>query len=241
MSAVIKKNQVPRSAMATATVSLVDHMAEVRSALDHARSEASRIVREASERAKRQFDDARTSGYEAGYEQGFQCGKDAGHEEASRAVGEAFARDQAGVVSALEDATQQINALKDDLRSQASQDLLRFALAFARKLTFEIGVRADESIQANLARAVEAVGKPTALTVRLNPHDRDTVARYAPQLLAGNAKPADVTIVADDAVAVGGCIVQTEQSQVDATLETQIDTLVTLMLGAKEETHDEHV
>ena len=42
-----------------------------------------------------------------------------------------------------------------------------------------------------------------------------------------------VNLVADDSIAPGGCQVQSAQAEVDASLETQVDEMVALLLGDK--------
>ncbi len=56
--------------------------------------------------------------------------------------------------------------------------------------------------------------------------------RSQPQLTVVErvAASSNVTVIADDSLRAGGCIVETDRSRVDATLETQIAELSSLLL-----------
>ena len=83
----------------------------------------------------------------------------------------------------------------------------------------------------NLERALRLVGSRTNLTVRVHPDDIASVKKFAGSALAHVEASQAVKIVADDTMAPGGCRVESDRATIDATLETQVGELVSLLLG----------
>ena len=142
-----------------------------------------------------------------------------------------FDREHTDLVAAMQQAIAEIDAMKEDLRIAAEKDLLDFAVNVAGKLTFAIGRLHRESARANLRRAVELVGAATHVTIRVHPCELASMNTFAEALLRRSDASRAVSIVADDSLAAGGCQVEAGGTSVDASLETQVDELLSLLLG----------
>jgi flagellar biosynthesis/type III secretory pathway protein FliH len=73
------------------------------------------------------------------------------------------------------------------------------------------------------------------LTLRVNPFDLDLVREQKSQVLAGSEAVREMRIEPDEAVARGGCIVESEAGNVDARLSTQLRNIETALLDAGRE------
>ena len=62
----------------------------------------------------------------------------------------------------------------------------------------------------------------------------EAIREFAPSALQTLEAAETVNIECDDTVSPGGCLVQSLDSDVDATLETQLDQIATLLLGGGE-------
>ena len=215
------------------TVDLADHLAEGRAVVTSAKRASARIMEEAKRESARMFDEAKRNGYADGYRKGHVEGTKAGHEAAFQAAMKGFASEQGNLVADLQRAIEEIDKIKGDLRIEAERDLLNFAIDCAGKLTFAIGKVHRESAVENLRRALRVVGEKTDLTIHVHPADLESMKVFADSVLRSAAASPVVSIVADDSLSPGGCLVQTGRTRVDATLETQVDEMVALLLGGK--------
>ncbi|MGB2987052.1 MAG: FliH/SctL family protein [Phycisphaerae bacterium] len=233
MSTVIRAQEAGRILGRLSTVDLADHLAEARAVVEAAQRRAAQIIAEAEARMDRVLADAEESGYQAGYEHGYAEGKEQGHQAAHEESIKRFEQEHANIVAAMQNAVAEIDALKEDLMIAAQRDQLDFAVLVARKLTFAIGRLHPESAVENLRRALRLVESKTDLTIRVHPNDIASLDMFADSVLKQAEASRVVNVVADDSLAPGGCKVETERNRVDATLETQVDEIVSLLLSGK--------
>ena len=231
MSTVIKANQTGRLLRRLSGVDLADHLAEAQSVIDRAKREAAAMIEEARRTAAKLHADAKRAGHTAGYGEGEAAGRRAGYDEAHRTTTERLTNECEHVVTAMKRAISEFEGIKAEVRIAAERDVLVFAMSLASRMTFAIGRKYSESVRENLRRALGIVAAPTDLTIRVNPDDREIMETFAPTVLATAAEAHAVTIAVDDAISRGGCTVTSGGTDVDATLDTQIDELVSLVLG----------
>jgi len=214
-----------------ARVDLADHLAEARAVLDEARRQAERIVAEARKEAERLRGDARQAAHDDGRREGFERGRAEGFEAAKSEEMQRFSIENDLILADFRRILDEIDQKKADLQLAARQNLLHFAVDLARKLTFALGEFSHDSATANLDRALQLIESKTDLTVRANPKDIEAIQTFAASLSERIEQADAMKIIADDSIAPGGCVVGNEQTEVDATLETQTEELVTLLLG----------
>ena len=231
MSTVIKAGEAGPILRHLKTVDLADHLAEAREVVAQARREAARIVDAAKQRAHETLEQARSAGAERGYREGYEKGQVEGREAARAEALEAFRQREEQVITTLQAATAQLEQVKIDLRVNAEREVLEFATEVARRLTFAVGRSSSEAVQENFRRALELVAERTNLVVKVHPDDVEALQEFAPQVLTDTRAREGLSLVADDTVSPGGCVVEGGITAVDATLDTQLDTLVTLLLG----------
>ena len=227
MSTVIKAGQAGPILKNLSTVDLADHLAEADVVVERATRNAAKIVSETRRDAELTLKEAKDRGYRDGHAKGYEEGISAGHEAAYRESMERFSKQQAGIVSAMRQAVDQISEIKDGLRIAAERDLLEFAVQVASKLTFAVGRVHREAATENLSRALRLVGSKTNLTVRGHPDEIASTRTFAESVLDGIDATAHVNVVADDTLQPGGCKVSTDRSDIDATLETQVEEMTT--------------
>lgn len=234
MSTVIKAGEVGPVLKRLSTVDLADHLAEADSVIASARAQAAQLVRQAQQQAVDVLAQAKRAGYEVGHKEGrgvgYEVGFNEGREESLRQFGE----EQAGVVSMVRQAIASFEEIKRDLTVTGERDLLEFAVSLAKKLTFAIGELYRESAQENLGRALSMVGAQTNLLIQANPKDLDAMKRFAGAVTKDVDESHTMRFVADSSIAPGGCRVESARTDIDMTLETQVDGVVALLLGQPE-------
>jgi flagellar assembly protein FliH len=231
MSTVIKFGEAGKVLKRLTTVDLADHLAEARAVIDEAQRRAAQMIVQAKHEADRVSALSRQTGSEAGYREGYAAGTAAGCQAAHDEALELFTREQSHIVGSLQGAIAEIEAVKEDLRIRANRDLLDFAMLIARKLTFAIGSLHREAAAANLERALSLVGLKTDLSIWVHPADLASMETFAPALAEKINASVAVRVAADESIAPGGCVVRTDHVEVDARLDTQVDEIVTLLLG----------
>jgi len=154
------------------------------------------------------------------YEAGFASGERAGRE-----TGEATGRQIADAIRNLAD---EIGAARAQLVADAEREVLHLSVAVARAvLGYE--VEADHPVVvAGVAAAREHFSPRTALTVRINPVDRQILERHGAALMDGLA--ADFDVVADPAVGRGGARVEGAGKVIDAGLVTRFEEVVAALV-----------
>lgn len=231
MSTVIKAGEAVRIVKRLSTVDLADHLAEARAVVAEARQRASQIVTDAEVQAARMLNESRESGHEEGYQQGYDAGTRAGHQAAYEESIKRFETEQGDVVTSMERAIAEIDAVKEDLKIAAEKDLLDFAVMLAKKLTFAIGRLHPESVVENLKRALRLVESNTDLTIHVHPDQISSIETFAGSVLKRAGASRVLNIVPDESITPGGCKVDGDRASVDATLDTQVEEIVSLLLG----------
>ena len=119
-------------------------------------------------------------------------------------------------------------------RAGAEAELRALAVRIAEKiLGREIALDASAVVDV-AAAAMRHAGEPRELVVRCASEDLEALERGKPRLLERCRAAQAVRFVADDRVARGGCIIETELGVVDARLSTQLDAIERALRGEPE-------
>lgn len=164
--------------------------------------------------------DARRLGYEKGLAEG--------HAEALRRAAESLETLQEAWIAAA----QRWDADRSRMLLKASHSLVELAVAIAEKIARRVP-RIDPSIVVDqVAAAIQHVARPCDATVRVHPTDRALVEQALPRLAEQLAASDHVSLVADEAVEPGGCVVTSGRGRVDATIRKQAERIVEMLLPA---------
>jgi flagellar assembly protein FliH len=142
--------------------------------------------------------------------------------EAGRKEGEIQGRRaaQAEMESALQRiaaAIQEVSELRGRLRTQAEADLVRLAIAIARKVVGREITADPEAITGLVKAALEKVRTQEVLRVRVHPAHNGPIADCLSKYGATR-----VEVVADPNSALGTVILETTRGSFDASVETQL-------------------
>ncbi|WP_206524140.1 FliH/SctL family protein [Lujinxingia sediminis] len=117
----------------------------------------------------------------------------------------------------------------DLLLKRAEPDMVRLAFQIASRLIGEMLEMAPERVEQMVACSLELVRGKRQVLLRVHPEDLATL-RAAEARLSYVIGGAPVHLQADDEVARGGCLIETESGQIDARLQTQLDVLQAALL-----------
>lgn len=183
------------------------------------RRESPARERERAEQAAR----ASNAVQEAEKSRGYEAGVAAGRAELKSQLDAANAR-----VVRLDEILNRLCQPLAELEGEVEEQLVLLALAIGKQLARR-ELRTDPGQIAALIR--EAVGRlpAAAREVRVHLHPEDAAAIKERLATAGQERA--WSVVEDPTLARGGCLVRSENSQIDARLESRVNAMVSSMLG----------
>lgn len=143
--------------------------------------------------------------------------------EAALREGEAAGRNQATaqiqpLLDKLAQSIRQVGEMRPKLRHEAETDVVKLALAIAKKILHRELSADPDSISALIRVAMEKIRTHEILRVRIHPQHHPAVQQAVAQATMG----AQIEIIPDAKLQLGGVIVETTRGEFDASVETQL-------------------
>lgn len=168
----------------------------------------------------RQLEELQQQAREEGFLQGRREGLEAGKKDIKARVHE------------LESLMQTLAKPLEQLDTQVEQELVQLALAVARQL-IRRELKADPGQVLAVVRESMVALPIAARNVRLHMHPEDAALVRETLLLSENER--SWTIVEDPLLTRGGCKVSSETSQIDASIERRLHSVIANVLGGERE------
>ncbi len=138
---------------------------------------------------------------------------------------EVAARQVAAFEQAREGLLKQVRAASEERMARLERELAGMIGQMAAKVVAR-KIEADDTVVLDVVRnALSHAAGATRITVRVAAADDATVRRAQAELLSEVGGVEDLTIVADDGISRGGCVVETERGRFDARIEAQLAAL----------------
>lgn len=177
--------------------------------------EAAAAQAETAEQPKESPRESTVQSLETIKEEAFNRGIQAGLEQAEAQLNE--------TVQALAGALEDIDRVRGDILKESSQDMVELVMAIAEQvIQNEIAVKEDV-ILATLSQALHAAIESDEFHVKINPDDFAVVSEKKPSFLASINGLKNITFEPDPQIVRGGCLVESDLGQVDATLATRLN------------------
>lgn len=214
MATIIRTHEPERAsgtAFRAVAYDLTDMAAQADDYLGTVNGEASQII----ERAKREADAIR--------KQAEAAGRHAAEQAIERVLDEKVAQQMKTLTPALQAAIRQV----EDAKQAWLQHWERCAVELAVKIAGRL-VRAELQRQPQISvewirESLQLAAGSSDVTLRLHPSDQGALASQVQRLAAVFAPLAKVNVLADPAISLGGCKLQTEFGSIDQQLETQLE------------------
>lgn len=181
-----------------------------------AEEERTRASRPAAPMSAVQIEQARKEGYAQGHEEGLRAGQQEIRKQVQR-------------LEQLLVALQQPFA---ELDAEVEEQLSQLAMLVARHLVRR-ELKADPGQVIAVVREALAALPITSRTVRLHLHPED--AALVREAFSLSEQEAHIQVLDDPVQSRGGCRVQTDNSQIDASVETRLNALIAQVLGGERE------
>lgn len=164
--------------------------------------------------------------YEEGYEQGRQEGQRYGHQEALEEGRKALA----GKIASLDGLMHALQRPFERLDDEVEQQIVTLVINMVRQLVRR-EIKTDPGQIIGVVREALAALPVSARSIRVVLHPEDAV--LVREVYSLGESEQQWTLVEDPTVQRGGCRVTTENSQVDATLESRLGALIAPLLAAE--------
>lgn len=194
-----------------------------------AEAKAERIIADAQAEADRLTAGAEQTGLERGLVEGRTQGEAAGREAGHAAALAEGAEVVQQVTERLAALAEQWEARRQELDRQAREAVLDLALRIARKVVHRTAEIDRQVVVEQVGHALERVLEPTDVTIRVHPDDRPTLDEVLPDMLARFSHLDHVKVADDEAVGLGGCVLEAGEGRVDASLDTQLQRIAELV------------
>jgi flagellar assembly protein FliH len=207
-----------------------DIEAQARAILLRAQQQAEQLLAAAQTEADalkaEQKDLGYAEGKKAGLVDGAEEGKKLGH---AQALNEHRAK-LTELIASLSEASRQVDSSRIALEASAQTEVVKLAVAIARRVTKNIGTADPTVLSSNINDVMRLVVHSTDVRIALHPSQRDTFLRSLPQLKLGWPALEHVELMEDATISPGGCRISTGQGMIDAGLDEQIDRIAAELL-----------
>ncbi len=126
---------------------------------------------------------------------------------------------------ALAAGAEEISRLRESLAKNSSQDLLRLVMAVAEQIIRREVAVDPQVVVTIIETALQSSVRSDQYRIRINSADLETVTRQKPLFLASISGLKNLSIETDAAISPGGCRIDSDLGDVDATLETQLEAI----------------
>ena len=167
------------------------------------------------------------------------CSADSGvvvinDEELEKRIEEAFTKgaeeerrqadeDLAGICSALVEAISIISRLRERIVKESEEELLKLSFLVAKKIIRQ-EIKQDRQIMAQVvSEALREFPEQHDIVVCLHPEDYKVISSNRELYLAGVGNERQITLKPDEAMTIGGCVVESSTGMIDARIEAQLD------------------
>jgi flagellar assembly protein FliH len=218
---------------ALAPFSLRDIEQQAQEILLRARQKAEQLLAHAQVEAQKLRAHEKALGSAEGREEGLRTGYEEG-----LATGTAQALDEhrasfTQLITALNDATQQMEQSRRQLEEEAMSEVVRLAIAIADRVTKRrASLEGPRVLSDNVVAAVKLVVHAADLRIAVNPSQRQTLHEILPKLAMQWPSLQHVELIEDAGVAPGGCRLHTRQGIVDADLNEQLKRIAAELVPA---------
>ncbi len=126
---------------------------------------------------------------------------------------------------ALAAAAEEISRLRDSLAKNSSQDMLRLVMAVSEQIIRREVTADPKVILTIIETALQSSVRTDQYRIRINPADLENVTQQKPLFLASISGLKNLSIETDAAISPGGCRIDSDLGDVDATIETQLEAI----------------
>ncbi len=155
--------------------------------------------------------------------------RDAAHAMGYREGAAAARGDLADALVLVQQVATQATAIRNDLLRRSEHEMVEMVISAMAAILGERS-QSDRDLAVQTVRhALTRAGAQNVVRVRLHPADIEAVSA---SLGTAGSEPPTFELLGDDAIGIGGCIVDTAHGRVDARLDVQLDAIAAMLRDA---------
>ena len=181
--------------------------------LEHQREIEEKILRQAKEKALFIEKEA----YEKGFAQGEKDGLELGQKRIDT------------VVQQMTHLFQEMQTQRESLYETFEKEMLQLVLSISKRVLGHAVQMDDGIIVTTLREASKQIVDQRKMTIRVNPSDFQFLNTHTDQWFSVERGGQGVQMIKDPSIPRGGCVIETAFGDVDGTIETQLDQIVTVL------------
>ncbi|HWE03151.1 MAG TPA: FliH/SctL family protein [Tepidisphaeraceae bacterium] len=216
----IKSSTTPLTA---SPFSLADIEDAAKRVLLRARQQADQLLAAAQSEATQLKATAKVLGLAEGVREGTARGLEQGHKAGEQQALKENAVQLQNAIAALSKAATVLDQTRCELEASALAEVVKLAIAIARRVTKRQGLIEPEVFTANLEEAMKLVVQQVDLRIAIHPSQRKTLDAALPALGLKWPSLKHLEIVEEPAIEPGGCRISTRHGSIDADLNVQLD------------------
>jgi flagellar assembly protein FliH len=210
-----------------------DMETQAQALLARARRGAELLLREAQKQGEELRSAARAEGFALGKKEGVVAGQEQGRIEGHEAALAEIRPKLALTWDALTAAVNQLEASRHDLEAGGINEVVNLAAAIARRVT-KLQASIDPNVLTeNLKEAMKIAVHVSDVHIVIHPAQKQMLETELPRLKLHWPQVKHVTLMEDESVGMGGCRIMTRHGEVDASIDEQLDRVISeLTMGA---------
>ena len=152
---------------------------------------------------------AEKTGYDAGYKDGFSSGED----------------EQNLLIGRIHKIIESIMKRREEILKETESQIVELILLMTRKVVKVISENQKQVLANNILSALNKVRSKGEVILRVNLDDVKIAAQNLSEFTKRVENVSKITVVEDSTVEKGGCIVETDFGEIDATIHSQLHEL----------------
>ena len=225
----IKSEKAPA---ALVPFSMRDIENQARAILARAREQAEALLEAAQAEADKLTKAAREQGFVEGKKDGLAKGLEEGRRTGAQQALDEHRAQLTQVVKTLTQSAGDLDASRRALEASALADVVKLSIAIARRVTKRQGMIDPNVLTENVAEALKLVVRAADVRIALHPTQKQVLSDALPKLQMKWPALRHVELVEDPLLAPGGCRIYTDDGEIDADLNSQLDRVVADLLPA---------
>ncbi len=214
--------------------SLSDVSVQADAMIEQARAQAKALLGDIGRQADELFEQRKAEGYRTGFDEGRAAGLASLDEQIRREAAQNAQKKMDELNSVLAEALTAFDADKRRMLAAAESGVIELACAIARRVCKAIPEMSLDAARANVRAALEMAKHEHDVRLHVNPADLDGLREFAADICRQIDGFEHVEVVADDAVARGGCLLRGRSGSIDASIDSQLEHVVESLLHAPE-------
>lgn len=166
----------------------------------------------------------RAEAIEEGIRQGFEEGRSRGYQEALATSEIEFGQALVEFRDALQSKSDSILGAIDDWYVRAEQNLAELAVAIAARILSQELRLGHDTITSLTKEALSEVRNSSTARIKVNPFDSSALDKRKSEILAACSSLRSIEIIEDPSL-IGGCVIETDCGTIDASVQTQLDSI----------------